>query len=72
MIHDIIEALNKSGFSGYNKEVEEFIQKLIQNNIEKNKGGKKKDNISNKRTEMENDDDINKEIIDKNEKEKMI
>ncbi len=72
MVYDIIEALNKSGFSGYNKEVEEFIQKLIQNNIDKNKLSKKKDNTSNKRTEMENDNDINKEIIDKNEKEKMI
>ena len=52
MVYDIIEALNKSGFSGYNKEVEEFIQKLIQNNIDKNKLSKKKDNTSNKRTEM--------------------
>ena len=69
MVHDVLEALNKSGFNGYNKEIEEFIQLLIQNNNEKNKGSKKKEN---KRTEIENDKDIQNEENIKIEKEKII
>ena len=57
MVHDVLEAINKSGFIQYNKEIEEFIQQLIQNNNEKNKSSKKKENTGNKRVEMENDDD---------------
>ena len=68
MVHDVLEALNKSGFNGYNKEIEEFIQLLIQNNNEKNKGSKKKEN---KRTEIENDKDIQNEENIKIEKEKI-
>ena len=68
MVHDVLEALNKSGFSEYNKEMEDFIQQLIQSNIDKNKGSKKKE--IGKRTEMENDDDIKNEEI--NEKEKIV
>ena len=70
MVHDVIEALNKSGFSGYNKEIDEFIKQLIQTNLEKNKSSKKKESAGNKRTEMENDDDIKN--INENEKEKIV
>ena len=72
MVHDVLEAINKSGFSQYNKEIEEFIQQLIQNNNEKSKGSKKRENISGKRTEMENDEDIKIEEIVENDKEKII
>ena len=72
MVHDVLEALNKSGFSQYNKEIEEFIQQLILNNSDKNKSSKKKENTVNKRTEMENDDDIKNEEINVNNKEKII
>ena len=73
MVHDVLEALNKSGFTQYNKEIEEFIQQLILNNNDnKNKSSKKKENAGNKRTEMENDDDIKNEDINKNDKEKII
>ncbi len=70
MVHDVLEAINKSGFIQYNKEIEEFIQQLIQNNNEKNKSSKKKENTGNKRVEMENDEDIKNDEI--NEKEKII
>ena len=70
MVHDVLEAINKSGFIQYNKEIEEFIQQLIQNNNEKNKSSKKKEITGNKRVEMENDEDIKNEEI--NEKEKII
>ena len=69
MVHDVLEALNKSGFKEYNKEIEDFIQQLIQNNNDKNKTSKKK----NKRMEMENDEDIkNEEDINENAKEKIV
>ena len=70
MVHDVLEAINKSGFIQYNKEIEEFIQQLIQNNNEKNKSSKKKENTGNKRVEVENDEDIKNDEI--NEKEKII
>ena len=72
MVHDVLEALNKSGFTQYNKEIEEFIQQLILNNTDKNKSSKKKENIGNKRTEMENDEDIKNDDINTNDKEKII
>ena len=72
MVHDVLEALNKSGFIQYNKEIEEFIQQLILNNTDKNKSSKKKENIGNKRTEMENDEDIKNDDINTNDKEKII
>ena len=72
MVHDLLEALNKSGFTQYNKEIEEFIQQLILNNTDKNKSSKKKENIGNKRTEMENDEDIKNDDINTNDKEKII
>ncbi len=72
MVHDVIEALNKSGFGEYNKEIEEFIQQLIQVNNDKNKSSKKKENAGNKRTDIENDEDIKNENINKNEKEKIV
>ena len=72
MVHDVLEALNKSGFTQYNKEIEEFIQQLILNNTDKNKSSKKKENIGNKRTEMENDEDIKNDDINANDKEKII
>ena len=68
MVHDVLEALNKSGFKEYNKEIEEFIQQLIQTNNDKNKGSKKR----NKKTEMENDEDIKNEEVNENGKEKII
>ncbi len=71
MVHDVLEALNKSGFSGYNKEIEEFIKLLIQNNNEKNKSSKRKENNGNKRTENENDEDIKIEETNTIEKEKI-
>ena len=72
MVHDVLEALNKSGFTKYNKEIEEFIQQLILNNTDKNKSSKKKENIGNKRTEMENDEDIKNDDINTNDTEKII
>ena len=72
MVHDVLEALNKSGFKEYNKEIEEFIQQLILNNTDKNKSSKKKENIGNKRTEMENDEDIKNDDINTNDTEKII
>ena len=72
MVHDVLEALNKSGFTQYNKEIEEFIQQLILNNTDKNKSSKKKENIGNKRAEMENDEDIKNDDINTNDKEKII
>ena len=68
MIHDVLEALNKSGFKEYNKEIEDFIQQLIQNNNDKNKVSKK----GNKRIEMENDEDIKNEDMNENGKEKIV
>ena len=72
MVHDILEAINKSGFSDYNKEIEEFIQQLIKSNNDKIKAEKKKENTSGKRTEMENDDDIKNEENNEKDKEKII
>ena len=72
MVHDILEAINKSGFSDYNKEIEEFIQQLIKSNNDKSKAEKKKENTSGKRTEMENDDDIKNEENNEKDKEKII
>ena len=72
MVHDILEAINKSGFSDYNKEIEEFIQQLIKSNSDKSKAEKKKENTSGKRTEMENDDDIKNEENNEKDKEKII
>ena len=67
MVHDVIEALNKSGFGEYNKEIEELIQQITQNN-DKNKSAKKS---VGKRNEMEKDDDIKNSEIIQNEKEKI-
>jgi len=35
MINDILEALNKSGFIEYNKDIEKFIEKIIKNKSDK-------------------------------------
>ena len=72
MVHDILEAINKSGFSDYNKEIQEFIQQLIKSNNDKSKAEKKKENTSGKRIEMENDDDIKNEENNEKDKEKII
>ena len=29
MVHDVLEALNKSGFTEYNKDIEEFVEQII-------------------------------------------
>lgn len=65
MVNDVIEALNKNGLGDYNKEIEEFIQTLIQNH----KTSKKNES---KRTDIEVEDDIKKDIVEKNEKEKIV
>ena len=66
MVHDVLEALNKSGFTEYKKEIEDLVQKILINNNKKNE--KKKQN---KRNEI--DDDINDELKeDRISKEKYL
>ena len=53
MVHDVLEALNKSGFTEYNKDIEKFVEQIIKNNSDK-KVDKKKNS---KKIEIDNNDD---------------
>ena len=67
MVHDVLEALNKSGFTEYKKEIEDLVQKILINNNKKNE--KKKQNKVEENLEKENN---NKENDNNNNKEKSI
>ena len=45
MVHDVLEALNKSGFTEYNKDIEEFVEQIIKSNSEKKVEKKKNSKI---------------------------
>ena len=71
MVHDVLEALKKTGFTEYNKDIEELVEQIIKNNSDKNRTGKKKKN--NKRSELnenKEDKDIKEDMLI-NTKEKM-
>ena len=70
MVHDVLEALNKTGFTEYNKDIEELVQQIVKNNSDKNKASKKKDSKRNELIENFEDKDIKEEVID-NSKEKI-
>ena len=70
MVHDVLEALNKTGFAEYNKDIEELVQQIVKNNSDKNKASKKKDSKRNESIENVEDKDIKEEVID-NSKEKI-
>ena len=67
MVHDVLEALNKSGFTEYNKDIEEFIEQIIKSNSEK-KVEKKKNS---KRMEIDDNDKELKEDVMIKTKEKI-
>ena len=68
MVHDVLEALNKSGFTEYNKDIEKFVEQIIKSNSDK-KVEKKKNS---KKLEIDNNDDKElKEDVIKNTKEKI-
>ena len=67
MVHDVLEALNKSGFSEYNKDIEEFVEQIIKSNSEK-KVEKKKNS---KRMEIDDNDKELKEDVMIKTKEKI-
>ena len=53
MVHDVLEALNKSGFTEYNKDIEKLVEQIIKSNSDKKKKNSKK---------IEIDDNDNKEL----------
>ena len=67
MVHDVLEALNKSGFTEYNKDIEEFVEQIIKSNSEK-KVEKKKNT---KRMEIDDNDKELKEDVMIKTKEKI-
>ena len=67
MVHDVLEALNKSGFTEYNKDIEEFVEQIIKSNSEK-KVEKKKNS---KRMEIDDNDKELKEDVMTKTKEKI-
>ena len=67
MVHDVLEALNKSGFIEYNKDIEEFVEQIIKSNSEK-KVEKKKNS---KRMEIDDNDKELKEDVMIKTKEKI-
>ncbi len=67
MVHDVLEALNKSGFTEYNKDIEEFVEQIIKSNSEK-KVEKKKNS---KRMEIDDNDKELKEDVMIKTKEKI-
>ena len=68
MVHDVLEALNKSGFTEYNKDIEKFVEQIIKNNSDKKMDKKK----NSKKIEIDNNDDKElKEDVIINAKEKI-
>ena len=68
MVHDVLEALNKSGFTEYNKDIEKFVEQIIKNNSDKKMDKKK----NSKKIEIDNNDDKDlKEDVIINTKEKI-
>ena len=70
MVHDVLEALNKTGFAEYNKDIEELVQQIVKNNSDKNKASKKRENKKNDIAEIDDDKDIKENVVD-NSKEKI-
>ena len=64
MVHDVLEALNKTGFAEYNKDIEELVQQIVKNNSDKNKASKKKENKKNDIAEIDDDKDIKENVVD--------
>ena len=67
MVHDVLEALNKSGFTEYNKDIEKLVEQIIKSNSEK-KVEKKKNS---KRMEIDDNDKELKEDVMIKTKEKI-
>ena len=65
MVHDVLEALNKSGFTEYNKDIEKLVEQIIKSNSDKKKKNSKKMEIDN------NDNKELKEDVIINTKEKI-
>ena len=65
MVNDVLEALNKSGFTEYNKDIEKLVEQIIKSNSDKKKKNSKKIEIDN------NDDKELKEDVIINTKEKI-
>ena len=70
MVHDVLEALKKTGFTEYNKDIEELVEQIIKNNSDKNRTGKKKSNKRSELNENKEDKDIKEDMLI-NTKEKM-
>ena len=69
MVHDVLEALKKTGFTEYNKDIEELVEQIIKNNSDKNRTGKKKSNKRSELNENKEDKDITEDmVIDTKEK----
>ena len=69
MVHDVLEALKKTGFTEYNKDIEELVEQIIKNNSDKIKTGKKKSNKRSELNENKEDKDIKEDmVIDTKEK----
>ena len=64
MVHDVLEALNKTGFTEYNKDIEELVQQLVKSNSDKNKASKKRENKKNDIAEIDDDKDIKENVVD--------
>ena len=65
MVNDVLEALNKSGFTEYNKDIEKLVEQIIKSNSDKKKKNSKKIEIDN------NDNKELKEDVIINTKEKI-
>ena len=70
MVHDVLEALKRTGFTEYNKDIEELVEQIIKNNSDKNRTGKKKSNKRSELNENKEDKDIKEDMLI-NTKEKM-
>ena len=63
MVHDVLEALKKTGFTEYNKDIEELVEQIIKNNSDKNRTGKKKSNKRSELNENKEDKDIKEDML---------
>ena len=63
MVHDVLEALKKAGFTEYNKDIEELVEQIIKNNSDKNRTGKKKSNKRSELNENKEDKDIKEDML---------
>ena len=68
MVNDVLEALNKTGFTEYNKDIEKLVEQIIKSNNDKKEDKKK----NSKKIEIDNNDDKElKEDVIINTKEKI-